>query len=559
MTRASREAAAAHARSETTSVASLLQEAEELAAAGKATGACAALLRGWPMLEAHPVAHLALARHQRDAAGIGEAIATLHVACARFADNLMLRMSLANLLADSGRAGEALAHLERAARQPEAPLYVHQRLVELLDSLGRPEEALAAVHAGKRTHADAPLLDRAAVRQLEVLGRFDEATDLLERLVGEEPDSFVLQHWLASLAQRCGRMARAEQALERCLAIRPDSPVVVQALMDVQWADGRFGDAGITAMEACDRGLMARDTVIDMARRLATKGLDNHARSLVAADMAHRRSRLPADLVQGLSDLRERSPDAAFVPTARLDWAWNLSGRSLDFGAWRDRALWGFESNRLLRDWLESGADGNAIAALAIALPDFTELRARHGEGRGVLVVAAHVGVPAVVFEVLLRKSSLPLLTVTNRPDLGYPYGHVTISPSPNFDPPGVARRIVRTLKGGGVVALAADGQQGTNRVDHELGGRTFSVSAFVPRLLHRHGVPVFWAGATWHDEGAKLVLHQSIVPAEDEPLDCWIARWNGWYFDQVRAVIAQGPENAGLAGGFWQQIDQMA
>lgn len=533
--------------------------ADVLGRFGEHAAAAAVLGRAWPVLEAHPVHHLALAHRWRDAGRHDTAIATLQAACERFPDDLMLRMALAGLLADIGRAAEALDHFEAAAHHPEAPLYVHQRLVDLLDSLGRPEEALEAVRAGKRAHADAPLLDRAAVRQLELLERFDEAADLLERLVEEDPESFVLHHWLASLAHRCGRMERAEQALERCLAIRPDSPVVVQSLMDVQWADGRFGDAGVTAMEACDRGLLTRDTAIDMARRLATKGLDNHARSLVAADMSHRRSRLPADLVSGLADLRQRSPDAAFVPTARLDWAWRLSGQVLDFGTWRERALWGFEANRLLRDWLESGADGNAIAELATTLPDFSPLRARHQEGRGVLVVAAHTGIPAVVFEVLLRKSGVPLLTVTNRPNLGYPYGHVTISPAPNFDPSGVARRIVRTLNGGGVVALAADGQQGKQRTSHELGGRTFSMSAFVPRLMQRHRVPVFWAEATWHDEGVGLALSESVAPAEGESPERWIARWNGWYFDRVKAVVDKGPENAGLAGGFWQQIEAAA
>jgi lauroyl/myristoyl acyltransferase len=213
---------------------------------------------------------------------------------------------------------------------------------------------------------------------------------------------------------------------------------------------------------------------------------------------------------------------------------------------WIARAWWGAAAGELVRSYLYDRV--RRSAALELVEPvDCRPLFEAQAQGRGVIVLTAHIGPPKFLMNWLLGQQ-IPLLVWTNTLDL--PAWQAAISPATLVDPRSQDEKSVILVKSAlhlrrkGVLLGAADMPTGDRLVTIEWRGfaRTFSLG--LPTLARKLGVPTVVGLALW--ERNRITIRFAPLEPPDASLDdhAWNLRWleRSWGF--VEPVLAESPEN---------------
>lgn len=219
---------------------------------------------------------------------------------------------------------------------------------------------------------------------------------------------------------------------------------------------------------------------------------------------------------------------------------------------WQRRAWWGLAAGEVVREHLFDVRR----RAQALALVDDDgwshEIDAARREG-GVVLVAAHVGPPKLLMNVLLGRT-LPLLVWTNTGDM--PEWLPGSTTATLLDPLAEAERsalLVRSalhLKRGGVLLGAADHPTGARVITHRGLGLEWKVSLGLPALCRRLRTPAFLVAALWR--GNRVRVEATRLPEPDASLgdDAWDERWADGYRAGVERAMRSGPENLRILRG---------
>jgi hypothetical protein len=252
---------------------------------------------------------------------------------------------------------------------------------------------------------------------------------------------------------------------------------------------------------------------------------------------------MSAPLDQKLLLLRERSAEGGQMERL-VRWA---AGHPEIAGGvdWCSRVWWGAAAGEVVRAHLyDPRRRGEALALLESA--DWSPLDKARSEA-GVIVVAAHLGPPKFLMNLLLDRS-LPLLVWTNTRDL--PPWLAARSGASFLDPLEPDQRsllLVKSalhLRGGGVVLGAADHASGERTVSIDRLGVRWKFALGLPTLCRRLGLPAVVALAGWSGERIRVSCQLLEPPAPALSEDDWNRGWLDRYWACIEQTVRREPEN---------------
>lgn len=254
---------------------------------------------------------------------------------------------------------------------------------------------------------------------------------------------------------------------------------------------------------------------------------------------------LDKPLSDKLAILRELSLAKGPLNSTLVRWAASHPQIAKD-ADWMARAWWGAAAGELVRSYLYDR--DRRPAALELVEPvDCQPLFEAKAQGRGVIVLAAHIGPPKFLMNWLVVQQ-MPLLVWTNTQDL--PAWQAATSQATLVDPRSQDTKsviLVKTalhLRRKGVLLGAADMETGERVVTIERLGFTRTFSIGLPTLARTMGVPTVVGLALWNKNRISIRfarLEQPDVSLDD---DAWNLRWLERSWDFVEPVLAESPEN---------------
>ena len=270
---------------------------------------------------------------------LSEAEAAIREGAARFPDDELPQVVLANMLARQSRPAEA-APIWRAlfARFPDAPLDWHIGLSHALKACGERAQAWAVIEAGARRYPQNRRLPALLAQIAEERGEWSRALAIWEAQPADETQVAVGR---ARALFRLDRVDEAVAALEDCLARRPDAIAAARERAVIALELGETGRARdlLSALTADFPDDSRPDWWVSLAR--ACHDLRDYAAGAAAlaqaelrfpdsAACALERLRLAKELEKGHDDLTAmveaalRQHPADF--SLRAHWVWILLG-----------------------------------------------------------------------------------------------------------------------------------------------------------------------------------------------------------------------------------------
>ncbi len=213
---------------------------------------------------------------------------------------------------------------------------------------------------------------------------------------------------------------------------------------------------------------------------------------------------------------------------------------------WYSRAWWGAAAGEIVRDQLfDRGRHAEALA-LVDEVDDTALVDARR-QGKGVIVVTAHIGPPKFLMNWLVDQG-LPLLVWTNTGDL--PAWQAAsgdarfVDPRTPDDKSVVLVNAAIHLRRGGVLLGAADMGTGGRVVTIERLGYVREFSLGLPALARRLDVPAVTGLALWHGDRIRIRFVPLEPPSPGLSEDEWNQAWLDRSWAVVEPVLGDSPEN---------------
>ncbi|WP_294171696.1 tetratricopeptide repeat protein [uncultured Sphingomonas sp.] len=507
-------------------------------------------------------------------------------------DDLDGQAAYLQLLLQDGQVEAAGAYARvlaaRAARNPRLA-----RIALLcLGRAGLTENAARLAEAAESAWPAEPEVIAEVARAYWDAGRTEEAIAAGERCVAVSPDAPRLRQLLGHVyrsAMRSDGNARAAEHLGEALRHMPGDANTALLLGEVLLRTGKPGEAAPHLAEACKkithsanaRALLARaykqngqhaEAAHEFRQlialqpgshrwhRYAAGALSQAGQTAEAADLfdrftAERERALPPSFEAGLEQLWAKA-DAADVPAARLDWAWQLRrDRTADRQGWERAAKWGYLADHYLLDWLECRDD--QVHEAMSRLADLTAVEqafAQVDPSRGLILASAHIGAMyagPLALELLGVKSKW-LASTPSVARTSYARSLISTSDQGGTD---VARKVLGALGGGNAVVIAVDGaiNLAAPRVAFE--GQEITYSSFAARMAHRLGIPSMFVAPFWENGQIYFMLERLPDAGRRESADDYADRWRAAYLRCLRQFLGGAPENLRLSGGLWRYV----
>lgn len=213
---------------------------------------------------------------------------------------------------------------------------------------------------------------------------------------------------------------------------------------------------------------------------------------------------------------------------------------------WFRRAWWGLVAGEVVREYLFDRNRRTQALALVEDGPWGEEIDAAR-RGGGVVLVAAHVGPPKLLMNLLLTRP-LPLVVWTNTDDmprwLPQSTAATLLDPRVERERSALLVRSALHVKGGGVLLGAADFPTGARVITHQALGMEWNISLGLPALCRRLGAPAFLVMALWRGDRVRVETTRLDAPDAVLPEDEWHRRWVAGYVAGMERALRSGPEN---------------
>ncbi|QEN85059.1 tetratricopeptide repeat protein [Labrys sp. KNU-23] len=435
----------------------------------------------------------------------------------------------------------AIRHLRESHRADEAYAYAKK----VMDGTDKPDPRLAEAAARAALAAYRPL---------------EEAFEFLERAKDQAGDDGVFLRAYGEVCLSLGRYAEAEEVLARTLALAPKVVntrlLYARALKHLH----RFDDACAQMLAIVEQDPSPTNKRYAVAMLLQV-GREDEASKLYYEMVGERKARLQGSFVAEMGTLDGRVRDVK-LPQKRLDWAWAVVSRTLgspparDRADWDRRAKWGHLLDNAIVDWLECSIEQAGEIHDCFNLSEDTKriILDASDEGKGVLLASAHIGLMfagPVAIHSLGRPyrwlSSTPRITTTRFVD--------TLISTADLSEAQVARRVYEALQKGCLIAIAVDGAMSPNAPRIEWEGAPVTYSPFCALLSYKFGVPTVFTSPYWANGKFNFAVKRLPDVKPDESLQQFAERWQRAFFEEVKNVFLQGPENLRLNGGLWRHI----
>lgn len=238
--------------------------------------------------------------------------------------------------------------------------------------------------------------------------------------------------------------------------------------------------------------------------------------------------------------------------------AWLLTkGRYGDFRNWSRRAR---QATRAALELYQLPPRAEDLRDLVV-VPDIAQLEAALRDGRGLILVASHMGPPLAHYLTRL------LTNVTYFQNLQTPrhagtLGATSIAVTGRAQDAAILA--VRTLRRGGVLVTTPDvdvrylngGRAApTNSVAARLFGVEVELSNMAPKLSRELCAPSFWLQPQWLDGRIHFVIEGLPLAEPDEDADVWHSRWAQSYLSKLEALMCSAPENQNLTAPLWRYL----
>lgn len=267
--------------------------------------------------------------------------------------------------------------------------------------------------------------------------------------------------------------------------------------------------------------------------------------------------------VRGLLFVRDRLPlrvslaalrALSLVADVQGPWTgWARDVLELEGGAlerWSRRAWWGRDASHALRLRLDDPARSAEAEALVQPV-DWSPLERALAAGRGVLLVAAHVGPSQAAAQCVARRCPNALFLFWNpHPGVAADARLLASTESRRW---ALAEAALR-LRDGGVVFWTADEGRALRPLEVEAFGRPVRLSRAGAALARATGATTLPIAAIWEGSRIRLVLGDRFEPMSDAPAE-WDRQWLSAYARFVESVVEGRPENLRLGVGFWQAL----
>ncbi len=449
-------------------------------------------------------------------------VARIGDAAARFPDDAVLQAIAARFLAQANHP-EAPCVLARALRLAPADRTLHR----VAEDVARRSEDPVAIENALRGHAsltdDAPVHLRFA-RALIASGKLAEAAHSLETIPARA--GVTEQTLIASLlAQadvsiRLDRKAEAAKVFERLLALQPsaiDHYLKAIALLDQT--------GGLDAANAL------RLRAIALTRETLRDGFDTELARIDATDEG-------------------RTPHASI-----LDRLWVASPhKTIKRSEWERRVRNGGRRLLLVKSATLAQPDSPDVLIDRTTIEGIASLQNLRREGRGTLIVAAHIGPVRAAIASLYRID--PTMRWVTAAPAWYPEGFLGAMISAfAVAPRAVTAQVFSALRDGRLVMMAPDvSQPKTTGVRSFFGGVVPDVR-YAASVLALAGAESVFAQTRWEGHDIKVLLHEMPSRADFDKESAFTEAWADRYYRLVLRQFEDEPENLLCGGGFWAKL----
>lgn len=500
----------------------------------------------------------------------------------------------------SGDIDNAVSYLTHSTTRhaTDAPLLIALSYAQ--ERAGNPSEALLSA-ATALQHAPNNIEAGIACSRLAMaIGRADLAQQFATAAVQLDPTNRRSQERLSIAADACGAPSVARQAAEAVCSAAPHEVAPRLWLARMQERDGLLGDAlesAAVAMRLAPSGNDQRVTAVSLTASLASRlgdqdrlrqlsaeisqpgfidglpewilrllfrvhtaaGRDDRARQLQQVIDAERsRSLKDKTLAQVLREVRSRrDPLPPLKGASAVAWSLADQGR-WTVADWQTEALNGLEASKLVTEWWDCmPARRREIDAL-VDYQGLNSVRFAASNGRGFVVVTAHLG-PAFAGLRVLHNGGVRAQMVHMADYLANAPEMPGDSAVPDINLAGrehaAVRQIVARLKAGDGVVTAADNVDAKDAATVPFLGHTARISTLAPRLAWRYGSATIWMVSEWQGERINVTFEPLPPPQAGEPEEAYIARWIDAYLSKIETCLRGNPRNLNIGSGIWQSF----
>lgn len=176
---------------------------------------------------------------------------------------------------------------------------------------------------------------------------------------------------------------------------------------------------------------------------------------------------------------------------------------------------------------------------------DLSPLEAIAKQNMPAILATAHTGV--LMGTVLqLASHQLPVFIMGGNPVLQrlMPGGEHFDAIPKDQSPHQMARKMIRHIRAGRIVGLAADRQKGSRRHFFSHRGLTFHLPDSIPQMALRYQIPIIWMVTYWHEN--RIICDCVVGPSqnENETFETYRGRWFTFLLDKMFDICRADPRN---------------
>lgn len=283
------------------------------------------------------------------------------------------------------------------------------------------------------------------------------------------------------------------------------------------------------------------------------------AAAMYEEDRAQRRPP-PKDRFEDCLRSLDENLDQADIAPVRFDWAYRkltqFGAAPSDRHAWEQASKKVYLADKLTLDWLETRPKDVDQVLERFDNPQgcLEPLLECLDEGTGAFISSLHMGA-MFAGPALLQAQGVDFRWLASTPSIAEMPGTEKLLSTSSSSQLAVARGVFKAIRSGRAVTVAIDGAPPAASRPMSFFGDDMLVTDLVPRTVLQTGVRSFFPKIIWKDDRLSVELIELIPPEDGDSVDAYTNLWFTDFFDCVREMCVDAPDNMRLAGGFWTNL----